>query len=86
MFTITVREHGFRANAPTTFVVPPGEHMVYPIKLDETWVSVPELPTADVQISLKAIYEIKPTPEGTKAKVWSGRAESKSYDFTLRHW
>ncbi|HEY6971762.1 MAG TPA: hypothetical protein VJA94_21300 [Candidatus Angelobacter sp.] len=81
---VTMEEHGFRANAPTTFTIPAGEHMVYPITLDRQWEIAPPLPVAnDIRITIKAIYEVKPTPESAKAHVWTGRVESKSYDFNL---
>jgi hypothetical protein len=79
----------FRRNFPSTFLIPPGEHMVYSISLDEDWEAVPRLPMADatpIKISIKAIYEVKPTPEAAKQKVWTGRVESKTYDVNLRHW
>jgi hypothetical protein len=63
--------------------------MVYPISLDEEWDAVPMLPMADqtpIKISIKAIYEVKPTPEAAEEKVWTGRTESKAYDFNFRHW
>jgi hypothetical protein len=89
---ISKKSKGFRANAPATFIIPPGEHMVYSISLDEEWDAVPMPPTmadADatpIKILIKAIYEVKPTPEAAEEKVWTGRLESKIYDFDLRHW
>jgi hypothetical protein len=80
---------GFTRNFPSTFVIPPGEHMVYPISLGEEWDAVPTLPIADatpIKISIKAVYEVEPTPEAAKQKVWTGRTESKSYNFYFRHW
>lgn len=62
--------------------------MVYPISLDEQWDVIPMLPMADqtpIKISIKAIYEVNPTPEAAEEKVWTGRTESKTYDFNFRH-
>ena len=78
----------FTKNNPSTFVIPPGEQMVYPIKLDNEW-DTATLPIADEEpadVTLKAIYEVKPTPESTRQKVWTGRTESPEYNLKFRHW
>lgn len=76
-------------NFPSTFLIPRGEHQVYAIRLDKRWETRPKL-TADAdaktQITFKAIYRVTDTPEATKQKVWTGRIESKTYDFALQHW
>jgi hypothetical protein len=86
---IRKKQTGFTRNIPSVFLIPPGEQMVYPIKLDDLWVADPRLPIADkesVDVRVKAIYEIGPTPESTQQSVWTGRAESAEYDFEFRHW
>jgi hypothetical protein len=78
---------GFSKNIPGTFLVPVGEPYVYTIRFDKDWVDRPKVSgTSDIPISLKAIYEVRETPESTRLKVWTGQIESRSYDFTLRHW
>jgi hypothetical protein len=86
---ITKRPQGFTKNNPTTFVVPPDEHMVYAIRLDDEWDAVPPPPIADetpIAVTIKATYEVKPTPESAQQNVWTGRLESPSYKFRFRHW
>ncbi len=86
---ITKKQTGFTRNVPSTFWIPPGEQMVYPIKLDGEWVAGARLPIADeepVDVTLKAIYEVKATPEATRQNVWTGRIESTEYHFKFRHW
>jgi hypothetical protein len=74
-------------NFPSTFVVQPGEHQVYAIQLDRGWEAQPAIAKTDeTTIKLKAIYEVQPTPESGQYKVWTGRIESHTYDFTLRQW
>jgi hypothetical protein len=88
-FVISRKSHRFTMNFPSTFIVPPGEHMVYAIALDDEWKAVPSVPIADatpILVTLKAIYEVKPSPEATKGEVWIGRLESRSYRVKLRHW
>src|SRR5437588_11518197 len=45
-FTIFKRPTDFTRNIPSTFVVPPGEAMVYPLFLDVQWDAVAGLPIA----------------------------------------
>jgi len=84
-FLVSRRPEIFTANFPSTFLIEPGEHQVYAIRLDEWWETHPSLPKTDeMAIKLKAIYEVHPTPEAAQYKVWIGRLESRTYDFKLR--
>ncbi len=77
----------FTVNRPSTFLIPPGEHQVYPIRLDKSWDTGPKLSKlAETTTTVKAIYEVSTTSESKQYKVWAGRVESGSYMFTLRHW
>jgi hypothetical protein len=87
--TITKKPTGFTRNVPSTFGIPPGEQMVYPIKLDDGWEASSPLPIADeepVDVTVKAVYQVKPTPESDRQNVWTGRVESAEYRFKFRHW
>jgi hypothetical protein len=84
---LTKREQDFDTNFPSTFVVQPGEHQVFPIRLDKEWEARPAVPKAsEMPITLKAIYEVTATPEAPQHKVWTGRIESHTYNLTLRQW
>ena len=86
-FVASRREEEFTRNGPSTFSVAPREHQVFAIRLGKGWETRPSLPKADeMPIKLKAIYEVSPTPEAAKQKVWTGRLESRSYNLTLRQW
>jgi hypothetical protein len=86
-FLVSRREEGFTVNFPSIFLIEPGEHQVYAIRLDERWQTQPSLPkTNEESISLKAIYEVPPTPEAARYKVWTGRLESHTYDLKLIQW
>ena len=77
---------GFTINNPETFLIPPGEHKVYPIRLDKWW-DVSAIPkSTEMSVSLKAIYEVTNTSEATVHHVWTGRVESLSYEFTVSRW
>ena len=81
-FAISKRQDDFTTNFPSTFVIEPGEYQVYAIQLDKSWETKPPLPKGDeMPITLKAIYEVFPTPEAAQFKVWTGRVESRSYKF-----
>jgi len=83
-FVISKREQDFTRNGPSTFVVEPGEHQVYAIRFDKSWEVRPTLPkVGEMPITLKAIYEISPTPESVQHQVWTGRVESHSYQLSL---
>ena len=87
IYTITRRVQDFDKNFPSTFIVQPGEHKIFAIHLDEWWISHPTFPKVDeTPITVKAIYEVQPTPESTKYKLWTGRIESHPYNFTVRQW
>jgi len=86
-FAVSKRLQAFTRNGPSTFVIQPGEHQVFAIRLDKEWETRPILAKADeVPITLKAIYEVSPTTEATQYKVWTGRVESRSYKFVLKQW
>ena len=86
-FVVSKRQQDFTRNFPSTFLIQPGEHQVYALRLDKEWETRPMLAKADeMPITLRAIYEVSPTPEATQYKVWAGRVESSSYKFMLRQW
>jgi hypothetical protein len=86
-FVVFKRQQDFTTNGPSTFLIQPGEHQVYAIHLDTEWETHPTLPKADeMPVTLKAIYEVSPTPEAMQYKIWTGRVESRTYQFKLRQW
>ncbi len=81
---ISKNPQDFDKNFPSTFTILPGEQMVYPIKLDGEWTARPSLPKANqMPVRIRAVYEVKPTRESAEKRVWTGRLESKTYEFTL---
>jgi hypothetical protein len=84
---ISKRQQDFTRNGPSTFLIPPGEHQIYAVKLDKSWEARPMVRKAnETSIALKAIYEVPSTPEAGQYKVWVGHLESRSYNFVLRQW
>jgi hypothetical protein len=76
----------FTINFPSTFLIPPGEHKVYPIRLDRWW-NTAGIPKSDeTPVIVRTIYEVPNTPEASQYKVWVGRVESPNYELTLRQW
>ncbi|MCM3872628.1 MAG: hypothetical protein ND895_18255 [Pyrinomonadaceae bacterium] len=74
----------FTRNFPSTFLIPPSEHKVYPIRLDKWW-DVGSIPkSTEMLVSVKAVYEAPVTPEAATYHVWTGRVESRNYSVTLR--
>jgi len=86
-FLVSRRQEAFTKNYPSTFLIESDEHQVYAIHFNKEWETRPGLPKADeMPVSLKAIYEVSPTPEAAQYKVWTGRLESRTYNFKLRRW
>jgi hypothetical protein len=84
-FLVSSRQEGFTRNFPSTFLIEPGEHQVYAVHLDQRWETHPALPKTDeMLITLNAVYEVSATPEAAQYKVWTGRVESRTYNFKLR--
>ena len=83
-FVLTVKDHGFDKNSPDAYVVEPGEHQVFAIRLDDSWQVQPALTVSDgMPITLKAVYQVNPTRESTRKHVWTGRIESHAYSLSL---
>ena len=83
-FVLTAKYRDFDLNFPSTFVVDPGEHQVFPIRFDDSWAVEPALPLKDeMPIPLKAIYSVSANPDSAKFHVWTGRIDSHAYNFTL---
>ena len=80
----SMRMQTFTVNFPGTFLIPVGEQKVYAIRLDEQWEVKPQALAFGLQdVTIKAIYEVKETKDSKEQKVWSGRVESKPYQFKL---
>jgi hypothetical protein len=39
-----------------------------------------------MHVRVKGIYEVSMTPQAAQFRVWTGRVESKIYDFALSQW
>lgn len=84
---VSRRQEAFTRNFPSRFLIEPGEHQVYAVRLDKRWETHPSLPKPnEMPITLRAIYEVHPTPEAAQYKVWTGRVESRTYSFALSQW
>ncbi len=83
-FVLTTKDRTFDYNFPSTFIVDPGEHQVFPIRFDDSWAVEPVLPAKDeTPITLKAVYSVAANPDSAKFHVWTGRVDSHAYNFTL---
>ncbi len=83
---VTRGPEGFTKNNPSTFLIPAGEHRVYPIRLDKWWDTKAIPKSQEMLVSLKAIYQVSYSPEASDYHVWTGRVESSNYQFTLSQW
>jgi hypothetical protein len=93
---ISKRNRNFDVNRPTTFLIKPGQHQVFPIVFDDEWETNPTPQwNAEMNVTLKAVYEVSSNygtfgdivfPTTVKEKVWKGRIESPSYGITLKQY
>jgi hypothetical protein len=83
---VSKRPQDFSRNFPSTFMIPPGDHKVYAIRLDGEWDTSAIPKSSEMPVTLKAIYEVSQTPEASNYNVWIGRVESASYKLTLKQW
>jgi hypothetical protein len=84
---ISVSDQDFTRNFPSTFHILPGEHQVFPIRLDKTWEMNPKVALgSETLVTLKAIYEVVESPESRANHIWAGRVESNACQLTVRHW
>lgn len=92
-FLMTVKPQAFTRNFPSTFLIPPGEQQVFPIRLDDEWEGRPPARKARTgpyiadtefeHVAVKAIYQVLPSDEAASIGVWTGKIDSTSYDFDL---
>ena len=86
-FLTTAIRQNYTRNIPSTYVIPPGEHEVYPIKLDSDWENrPPRSGDGVVPVTVKAIYDVRRGSDSDAFHVWTGRVESASYHFSLWYW
>jgi hypothetical protein len=82
---ITKKPRGWDKNYPDWTIIPPGEHMVFDVKFDEsTWQNAPLLEAGKPRtIRLKAIFEIPEEVEAKERNIWTGRVSSPEYAYTF---
>ena len=83
VFAVSKKLASFTRNFPSIFIIAPGEHMVFPINLNDDWNSVPPPRSTPTPITIKAIYEVSPSTESAGLKVWTGRLESRAYNVKI---
>jgi hypothetical protein len=77
----SVKPQVFTRNFPSTYVIPPKGHQVFPISFNEEWELVPDFKSfGTTKIKLIAIYEIFPNEESKKKMVWTGRIVSETLE------
>lgn len=77
----------FTINFPSTFKILPGEHQIFPIRLNDEWSGRPTYSKAgNESVKVKAIFEIKASPEDAENNAWTGLVSSKVYNLELHFW
>jgi hypothetical protein len=72
-------------NFPDATIVPPGDHMVFEVALDDDVWKDPPLPERGQSrtVRLRAVYTIRNDQEAEKFGVWTGRVSSPEETYTL---
>ena len=75
----------FLINAPTGHVLRPGEAEVWDVELATVaWENLEWIPKQEkLKTQVRAIYSVVPDEETQSGGVWTGRATSRAYDFTI---
>jgi hypothetical protein len=76
---VSKRLQEFAKNFPSTFLISPGEHQVYAIRLNKEWEGISDLSKLGDRLLMRAIYQVSASPESDRYRVWTGRVESMSY-------
>ncbi len=84
---LCVKPQVFTRNFPSTYVIPPKGHQVFPITLDAEWEGAPDFGRpGQTKIKLTALYEVGETKESGEHKVWTGRIASETINVEVNHW
>lgn len=86
-YVISKKEQRFTRNFPSTYSIPPGAQQVFPIELDDEWLGKPSHESAGTdRVTVKALFETKPSNEASTMGVGVSRISSQPYNLSLRHW
>ena len=81
---VELKPRAFKKNIPSTNIIPPRSHWVFPITLDKRWESKPDFAREDgIAVTMKAVYSINQTPESKDKGVWEGKVESEKIEVII---
>ena len=84
--TLCVKPQTFTMNYPSTYVIPPKGHHVFPITLNDEWALKSDFGgPGKTKVKLTALYEVLATKESTEKKVWIGRIVSETIIVEVNH-
>lgn len=77
---VTRKDQDFTRNFPSTYEVPAGEAMVFPMTFDEWWHELPNIAEGESKVKVQVVYKCDPDFDAKDAKAWTGIAASKVYE------
>ena len=80
---INRKEQDFTRNFPSTYEIPPGETMVFPLTFNESWDELSDIPEGESKVRIQVVYTCNPTFEAKEEKAWTGIVASKVYEVTF---
>jgi hypothetical protein len=83
--TAAKKAKGWQKNYADWTLVPPGDHLISEVTLDEeTWSNTPIPPRGQHRtVSLRAIYKVPETKEASENDVWVGTESSPEESYTI---
>lgn len=77
---VTRKNQDFTHNFPSTYEVPGGETMVFPITFDNWWHELPNIDEGESKVKMQVVYKCNPSFVAKEAKSWTGVVASKVYE------
>ena len=80
---VTRKDQDFTRNFPSTYEVPGGETIVFPITFDKSWLELPNISEGESKVKMQVVYICNPSFDAKRANAWTGIVASKVYEVTF---
>jgi hypothetical protein len=83
--TMKKRPRGWDKNYPDWSIIPPGDHMIFEISLDDTtWQDAPLPENGQTRrVRMKVVYAVPVDPETKSHGIWTGEISSPEDEYTI---
>jgi len=80
---VTRKDQDFTRNFPSTYEVPGGETIVFPVTFDKSWLELPNISEGESKVKMQVVYKCNPSLDAKRANAWTGIVASKVYEVTF---